>query len=116
MALSSEASVAAAPAVLDSGAVAGSRTMLAWRLASVGLFCGLWEIAGRIPINPAFPPFSDTLVAFLQMIGDGSLPVAYFITLQPLVLGVVISATLGVTLGVLIGMRRTAEWLIAPIF
>ena len=47
MALSSEASVAAAPAVLDSGAVAGSRTMLAWRLASVGLFCLLWEIAGR---------------------------------------------------------------------
>jgi ABC-type nitrate/sulfonate/bicarbonate transport system permease component len=87
-----------------------------WRVASIALFCGLWEIAGRIPINPAFPPFSDTFVAFLQMIGDGSLPVAYFITLQPLVLGVVISATLGVTLGVLIGLRRTAEWLIAPIF
>src|SRR5918994_4292955 len=90
--------------------------MALWRLASIALFCGLWEIAGRIPINPAFPPFSETLTAFVQMIADGSLPRAYFITLQPLVLGVVISATLGVTLGVLIGMRRTAEWLIAPIF
>ena len=90
--------------------------MAVWRLASIALFCGLWEIAGRIPINPAFPPFSETLVAFVQMTADGSLPRAYVITLQPLVLGVVISASLGVTLGVLIGMRRTAEWLIAPIF
>src|SRR5918997_1589959 len=39
-----------------------------WRLASIALFCGLWEIAGRIPINPAFPPFSDTLFAFLPVI------------------------------------------------
>src|ERR671916_2794371 len=84
-----------------------------WRLASIALFCGLWEIAGRIPINPAFPPFSDTLLAFLAMIADGSLPRAYFITLQPLVLGVVISASLGVGLGVFIRLRQTAEWLIA---
>ncbi len=90
--------------------------MAVWRLASIALFCGLWEIAGRIPINPAFPHFIETLVAFLQMTADGSLPRAYFITLQPLVLGVVISATLGVTLGVLIGLRPLAEWLIAPIF
>ena len=90
--------------------------MAVWRLASIALFCGLWEIAGRIPVNPAFPPFSETLVAFVQMIADGSLPRAYFITLQPLVLGIVISAGLGVTLGVLIGLRRTAEWLVAPIF
>src|ERR687894_1835358 len=87
-----------------------------WRLASIALFCGLWEIAGRIPINPAFPPFSETLVGFVQMIADGSLPRAYFITLQPLVLGVVVSASLGVGLGVFIGLRQTAEWLIAPIF
>ena len=90
--------------------------MAVWRLASIALFCGLWEIAGRIPINPAFPPFSDTFLAFVGMIADGSLPLAFASTLQPLVLGVVISATLGVTLGVLIGLRRSAEWLIAPIF
>lgn len=90
--------------------------MAIWRLASIALFCGLWEIAGRIPINPAFPPFSETFAAFVQMIADGSLPRAYFITLQPLLLGVLISATLGVALGVLIGLRRSAEWLVAPIF
>ncbi len=90
--------------------------MAVWRLASIALFCGLWEIAGRIPINPAFPPFSDTFMGFVAMMADGSLPRAYLITLQPLVIGVLISATLGVGLGVLIGLKRPAEWLIAPIF
>jgi NitT/TauT family transport system permease protein len=116
MALSSEASVAATPAVLDSGAVAGSRTMLGWRLASVGLFCLLWEIAGRIPINPAFPPFSDTFMAFVAMVADGSLPLAFGSTLQPLAIGVLVSATLGVALGVAMGLRPAVEWLGAPIF
>jgi ABC-type nitrate/sulfonate/bicarbonate transport system permease component len=90
--------------------------MAVWRLASIALFCGLWEIAGRIPINPAFPPFTETVAAFAGMVADGSLPKAYAITLQPLVIGVVISASLGVLLGVLIGLRRSAEWMIAPIF
>src|ERR671914_2559737 len=76
-----------------------------WRLASIALFCGLWEIAGRIPINPAFPPFSDTFMAFLGMIADGSLPLAFGSTLQPLAIGVLVSATLGVALGVAMGLR-----------
>jgi NitT/TauT family transport system permease protein len=115
MALSSEASVAA-PAALGSGTVPGSRAMLAWRLASVVLFCLLWEIAGRIPINPAFPPFSDTLMAFMAMVLDGSLPLAFGSTLQPLAIGVLVSATLGVALGVAMGLRPAVEWLGAPIF
>jgi ABC-type nitrate/sulfonate/bicarbonate transport system permease component len=115
MAHSSEAS-AAAPAVLASGSAGEPRTMLAWRLASVALFCLAWEIAGRIPINPAFPPFSDTFLAFVGMIADGSLPLAFASTLQPLAIGVAISATLGVALGVAMGMRPLVEWLGAPIF
>ena len=90
--------------------------MALWRLASIALFCLLWEVAGRVPINPAFPPFSDTFMAFVNLVRDGSLPRAYAITLQPLALGVVISATLGVAVGVWIGLKRIAEWLVAPIF
>src|SRR5687767_1103298 len=110
MAVSTEASVAA-PAALAAGEPAGQRSMLAWRLASIVLFCGAWEIAGRIPINPAFPPFSQTLMAFFAMIADGSLPKAFAITLQPLAIGVVASATLGVALGIAMGLRPTLEWL-----
>ena len=69
------------------------------RLVSVALFAGVWEIAGRIPVSFAFPTFSDTIVAFFGLIADGSLASAYLSTLQPLVLGVVLSAFLGVGLG-----------------
>jgi NitT/TauT family transport system permease protein len=89
---------------------------LLWRLASVALFCGAWEIAGRIPINLAFPSFSDTFIAFVGLIADGSLIKAYVNTLLPLVLGVAISAVLGVGIGIWMGLHRTVEWLGAPVF
>src|SRR3712207_1531716 len=99
MAISRETGVAAVAAPV-SGAAPGARSMLVWRLLSIGLFCLLWEIAGRIPINPAFPPFGDTVAALFRLIADGSLPLAFVSTLQPLAIGVVVSATLGVALGV----------------
>ncbi len=69
-----------------------------------------------MPISFAFPPFSETVLAFLEMVADGSMAYAYFITLQPLVLGVAVSALLGVALGVVMGLSKKAEWLLAPIF
>jgi sulfonate transport system permease protein len=87
-----------------------------WRLASLVLFLGAWEITGRIPINPAFPPFSETFVALLGLIRDGSLFSAYLSTLQPLLLGLLISSVAGVGLGVAMGLWRSAEWFFAPIF
>jgi len=50
------------------------------------------------------------------MVADGSMAAAYLTTLQPLVIGVLISAVLGVGLGVLMGLRRTVEWVAAPVF
>ena len=63
-----------------------------WRLASIAIVCGAWEVARRVPINYAFPSFSDTALALARMIADGSLPKAYVSTLQPLLLGIAISA------------------------
>jgi ABC-type nitrate/sulfonate/bicarbonate transport system permease component len=90
--------------------------ILWWRLASVAIVVGAWEIAGRIPINIAFPPFSEIAVAFAQMVADGSMLKAYWATLKPLIVGVVISALLGVGLGVAMGLRRIVEWSLAPVF
>ncbi|WP_432803873.1 ABC transporter permease [Aureimonas altamirensis] len=87
-----------------------------WSVASLAVLCIAWQIAGLVPISFAFPTFTDTLAAFLQMLFDGSLGYAFFITLQPLVLGVAISATLGVGLGVLMGLLPKAEWFFAPVF
>jgi NitT/TauT family transport system permease protein len=86
------------------------------RLVSMVLFACIWEIAGRIPVSFAFPTFSDTLMAFVRLMADGSMPAAYASTLQPLLLGVVLSTFLGVGLGTLCGLWRTGEWLLIPIF
>ena len=98
------------------GAERRGDTIVWWRLASIVLVCGAWEIAGRIPINYAFPSFSETVLAFGRMVADGSLPKAYVSTLQPLLLGVAISAGLGIAIGVMMGLRRSLEWIGAPIF
>ena len=58
-----------------------------WQLASFVFFFGLWELAGRWPVSPAFPPFSSTFQALIELLKDGSLLKAYLITLQPLAIG-----------------------------
>jgi ABC-type nitrate/sulfonate/bicarbonate transport system permease component len=87
-----------------------------WQLASFILFFALWELAGRWPVSPAFPPFSQTAVALWQMLADGSLGKAYWITAQPLVLGVVLCAIAGIGFGIGMGLSRTVEWLSLPVF
>jgi ABC-type nitrate/sulfonate/bicarbonate transport system permease component len=87
-----------------------------WRALSVATVAVAWEVAGRIPISFAFPTFSDTFSALVTMIFNGELPRAYLSTLQPLVIGVLISATGGVALGVAMGLSHRLEWFIAPIF
>jgi ABC-type nitrate/sulfonate/bicarbonate transport system permease component len=88
----------------------------AWRLLSLGLFCGLWELAGRVPVSLAFPPFSATVRALLEMTVDGRLPVAYLSTLQPLLIGLGVCAVLGVGCGIGMGLSRAFEWLTLPVF
>lgn len=87
-----------------------------WRVASIALFCGAWEIAGRVPINLAFPTFSASFMAFVEMLLDGSLIKAYFSTLQPLVIGIVASTVIGVSAGIAMGLRKSVEWVAAPVF
>ena len=87
-----------------------------WLGASFLLAFAVWEWAGRWPVSPAFPPFSRTALAFGRMTLDGSLARAYASTLQPLVIGVAISAALGVGPGVAMGLSRSVEWLTLPLF
>lgn len=105
--------IAAAPTT--AGPASAGLGPAAWRIASVLVFALAWEIAGRIPINLAFPTFLETLAAFGRMLADGSMARAYLSTLQPLLIGLVVSAVLGVALGVAMGLSRLAEWLAAPL-
>lgn len=87
-----------------------------WRLLSFALFFALWEAAGRWPVSFAFPPFSKTLLALGAMIADGSLPRAYLVTLQPLLIGILVCGLVGIGFGIAMGLSRTAEWLALPLF
>jgi NitT/TauT family transport system permease protein len=93
----------------------GSRSLF-WHILSFGLFFGAWELAGRIPISLAFPPASQTLLALLRMIADGSLLKAYLNTFQPLGIGLVICAIIGISCGIGMGLSRSFEWFTLPIF
>jgi ABC-type nitrate/sulfonate/bicarbonate transport system permease component len=90
--------------------------MTLWRIASVALFCGVWELAGQLQFNYAFPTFSATLAAFFEMVADGSMGPAYLRTLEPLTIGVVLSLTIGIGTGVAMGLRRDVEWFSLPVF
>jgi NitT/TauT family transport system permease protein len=54
--------------------------------------------------------------ALWGLIADGSLIKAFWITLQPLFIGLVASVFVGVGFGVMMGLNRFAEWLGAPVF
>ncbi|WP_349371778.1 ABC transporter permease subunit [Salinarimonas sp.] len=89
---------------------------LLWRLVSLAVFCAAWEIAGRSNFNWAFPSFLETMAALWGMIADGSLGAAYLRTLEPLVIGLVVSLGIGVGAGVLMGLRQDVEWVSLPVF
>jgi ABC-type nitrate/sulfonate/bicarbonate transport system permease component len=89
---------------------------LGWQLASFVVFFGLWELLGRWPLSPAFPPFTTTALALGEMIVDGSLGRAFVRTLEPLIIGVALCGLAGIAFGVGMGLSRTIEWLTLPVF
>jgi ABC-type nitrate/sulfonate/bicarbonate transport system permease component len=89
---------------------------LTLRLISFAIALGAWEYAGRLPISPSFPAFSETLGALVGMILDGSLIAAFAVTLTPLAIGIALSGIVGVALGVLMGLSEKAEWFGVPVF
>lgn len=50
------------------------------------------------------------------MIWDGSLPRAYVLTLQPLMIGIVMCGIVGVGFGIGMGLSRVVEWFSLPVF
>src|SRR3712207_4679024 len=89
---------------------------LTLRVLSILIAVAAWEYAGRIPVSPSFPTFSDTFMALVGMIADGSLPAAFAVTLAPLAIGIAISALIGVAIGVAMGLSEKLEWLGVPVF
>jgi NitT/TauT family transport system permease protein len=86
------------------------------KILSAIIVFGAWEIAGRIPVSYAFPTFIESMQALYVMTANGTIFTAYSETLQPLVLGVAISAFLGIGIGLWVGLSARFDWLFSPIF
>ena len=95
---------------------AWARHPLTLRILSFTVALAAWEYAGRLPVSPSFPPFSETFMAFAGMVADGSLIRAFGITLVPLAIGILISALIGIALGVAMGLSEKVEWFGVPLF
>ena len=52
----------------------------------------------------------------VRMVANGSLLKAYVSTVQPLIIGFLISGVIGVGFGIWMGLSRTTEWFSLPIF
>jgi ABC-type nitrate/sulfonate/bicarbonate transport system permease component len=86
------------------------------RGGSILLVFALWEWAGTVPVSIAFPKFTDTMSAFVEMIADGTFASAYAETIGPLLVGVLLTALGGVLAGLVMGLSPRAEWLGLPLF
>ena len=86
------------------------------KIISAVVVFGSWEIGGRSGVSFAFPPLSESMVAFWVLVADGTMFKAYAETLKPLVVGIIISGILGIILGIWIGLSEKFDWLISPIF
>jgi NitT/TauT family transport system permease protein len=100
----------------DGRRILGLTDTLFYRLISVAAVFLAWEIAGLIPISVAFPTFSETMGAFVEMTIDGRMIHAYAETLKPLAVGVFISGVFGMAIGVSMGLNRLSQWMCEPIF
>jgi ABC-type nitrate/sulfonate/bicarbonate transport system permease component len=86
-----------------------------WTLASFAVVFGAWEVAGRVPISLAFPPFSSVMAALWRLMLSGELLAAYAETLPPLLIGIALVSFGGLALGIAMGLSRSAEWLFYPL-
>ncbi|ESR23137.1 ABC transporter permease [Lutibaculum baratangense] len=81
-------------------------------MASLIVWCILWEIVGRLDLLLLFPPFSDVLVALGDVVNSRSFASAVSITLYSYAWGLGLAIVFGVALGFLMGTVPVADRLL----
>jgi NitT/TauT family transport system permease protein len=72
-------------------------------MASLLVWCVIWEIVGQSGVMFLIPPLSDVLVAALHLVQTGTWQAAAITTLSSFVIGMAFAIVVGVVLGVLMG-------------
>jgi NitT/TauT family transport system permease protein len=81
-------------------------------MASILVWCLLWEILGRAEIVFLVPPFSSVLLAVVELVQVGKFQVATVTTLRAFATGMALAIAVGVSLGVLMGRVVAADRLL----
>ena len=78
-------------------------------MASLLVWCVLWEIVGRLDLIFLLPPFTEVLAAAVDLVQTPSWQSATVTTLRAFVIGMVLSIVIGVPLGILMGRVKIAD-------
>ncbi len=90
-------------------------TLLGYRvpmMASILVWCLLWEIVGQSRLMYLVPPFSSVLVAVVELVQLEKFQIATVTTLRSFAIGMVLAAVIGIALGVLMGRVKAADKLL----
>lgn len=72
-------------------------------MASLLVWCVIWEIVGQSGVMFLIPPLSDALVAAFHLVQTGTWQAAAITTLSSFIVGMAFAVLVGVVLGVLMG-------------
>jgi NitT/TauT family transport system permease protein len=81
-------------------------------LASILVWCLLWEILGRTGLMYLVPPFSAVLAAAVDLVQVGKFQAATVTTLRAFAMGMGLAIAAGVALGLLMGRVAAADRLL----
>ncbi|WP_428029125.1 ABC transporter permease [Ancylobacter sp.] len=90
-------------------------TMFGYRvpmMASLLVWCVIWELVGRSGAMFLVPPLSDVLVAAVALVQTGTWQAAAITTLNSFLIGMFFAITVGIAVGVLMGRSTTADSLL----
>jgi NitT/TauT family transport system permease protein len=81
-------------------------------MASILVWCLVWEIIGQTGLMYLVPPFSSVLVAVVELVQLEKFQVATVTTLRSFAIGMALAAVIGIALGVLMGRVKAADKLL----
>jgi NitT/TauT family transport system permease protein len=70
-------------------------------LASLALWCALWEAIGRTGVSSIVPPLSRVVASGVAVVGSGKFAAAAWLSLRAFALGMALAVAVGVPLGIL---------------
>jgi NitT/TauT family transport system permease protein len=78
-------------------------------MASLLVWCVLWEIVGRLNLMFILPPFSEVLAAAVDLVQLPSWQSATVTTLRAFLIGMALAIVVGIPLGMLMGRVKIAD-------